>query len=94
MAVSMDAVQVAVAKLREFGEAMKSGDRLFDVDIMLDVIEQVSLGVSHLRSGAGSVQQNVELLEAKIKEEVVSVRKELEAIKTELVLEKEHYRES
>ena len=72
----MDAVRASVSTLGVVGEALRKGDRLFDVDAMLDVIEQVSVGVSNLRSGAGSVAENANKLEDRIKQEVMKLHGE------------------
>ena len=66
--VAEDAVHGAVVALRSLEDAIKKGDRLGDVDSTLDVIDQVCIGLSHLRQGAGSVQLNVEDLRGKIQE--------------------------
>jgi len=72
--VGEDAVQAAVIALRQLGDAVRRGDRLVDVDVTIDVIEQTCIGLSHLRQGAGSVQLNVEALEKKIAEEVTGMK--------------------
>ena len=72
--VGEDAVHGAVMALRSLGEAVRRGDRLVDVDVTIDVIEQTCVGLSHLRQGAGSVQLNVEALERWIAEEVVGMK--------------------
>jgi len=74
-----DAVHGAVVALRGFEEAIKKGDRLVDVDVMIDVIDQACVGLAHLRSGAGTVQLNVEALEKKIAEEVVNMKTAINA---------------
>ena len=69
-----DAVQASVVGLRGLREAIRVGDRLGDGDAMLDIIGHACAAISHLRSGAGSVQLNVEALERKIADEVVGMK--------------------
>ena len=72
--VAEDAVHASVVYLRGLGEAIRKGDRLGDGDAMLDFIEHTCTAVSHLRTGVGSVQLNVEALEKKVAEEVVGMK--------------------
>ena len=58
--VSEDTVHGAVIALRGLAEAIRKSDMLADGDVLIDIIEQTSGGVSHLRQSAGSVQLNVE----------------------------------
>ena len=74
-----DAVHASVVFLRGLGEAIRKGDRLGDGDAMLDLIEHSCTAISHLRSGAGSVQLNVEALEQKITEEVLGMQMAINA---------------
>ena len=68
-----DAVHAAVIALRGIIEDVKSG-RTLPQDSVLDHLEQTCMAVSHLRSGAGAVQTNVEALEAKVSEEVAGMK--------------------
>ena len=69
--MATDAVQGAVASLRELVDKLKSSERFADQDAMVDLAEATAIGLSHLRAGAGQVQTNVEELEAKVKNELV-----------------------
>ena len=69
--MATDAVQGAVSELRSLAEKLKSGERYFDVDGLVDAVDQSILGLSHLRAGAGQVQTNLEELEQKVKTELV-----------------------
>ena len=68
--MATDAVQGAVAELRGLVDKLKSGERYFDQDGLIDAIEHSVIGLSHLRSGAGQVQSNLEELEEKVKREL------------------------
>ena len=65
--MATDAVRAAVVELRGLVEKLKSGERYFDQDGLIDVIEHSVIGLSHLRTGAGQVQTNLEELEANVK---------------------------
>ena len=67
----VDAVQAAVQELQGLVVKLKSSERFFDQDALIDVVEQTAIGLSHLRSGAGQVQTNLEELETKVKNELV-----------------------
>ena len=69
--MATDAVQGAVAALRELVEKLKTSERFADQDAMVDLAESTATGLSHLRSGAGQVQTNLEELEARVKNELV-----------------------
>ena len=68
--MATDAVQGAVASIRELVEKLKTSERFADQDAMVDLAEATALGMSHLRVGAGQVQVNVEELEKKIRTEL------------------------
>ena len=58
--MATDAVQSAVADLRTLAEKLKSGERYFDVDALVDVVESNATGLIRLRAGTGQAQTNVE----------------------------------
>ena len=72
-AVGEDAVHAAVIALRGLMEDVKNG-RTLPQDSVLDHLEQTCTAISHLRSGAGTVQINVEALEKKVAEEVTGMK--------------------
>ena len=69
--MATDAVQAAVIQMRELVEKLKTSERFFDQDALIDSAEQTVIGLSHLRTGAGQVQTNLEELEQKVKAELV-----------------------